>query len=72
MYALIGLLQTSIYDTVMPFFLSDFELQCGMSFGLGLVLNGQHLLQLAADGDGRIKIEGDVELEVKPLRPYHR
>jgi len=43
-----------------------------MSFGLGLVLNGQHLLQLAADGDGRIKIEGDVELEVKPLRPYHR
>ena len=41
----------------------------------GLVLNGQHLLALAAEEDSRIRdsrirIEGDVELEYKPLRPY--
>ena len=43
----------------------------------GLVLNGQHLLALAAEEDSRIRdsrirIEGDVELEYKPLRPYSR
>ncbi len=36
----------------------------------GVVLNGQKLMELAAEGDGRVKIEGDVELETKPLRPY--
>jgi len=37
----------------------------------GLVLNSQRLLELAAEGDNRMKIEGDVELEIKPLRPYY-
>jgi len=35
---------------------------------VGLVFNGQRLFQLAADGDQRIKLEGDVQLEIKPLR----
>ena len=35
---------------------------------IGLVLNGQRVFQLAADGDQRIKLEGDVQLEIKPLR----
>ena len=32
----------------------------------GLVLNGQQLFQMAAEGDARIKMEGDVQLEIKP------
>jgi len=35
---------------------------------VGVVLNGQQLFQLAADGDPRIKLEGDVQLEIKPLQ----
>lgn len=69
MYAVV--IQTGIYQSLTFFIkLSTVVLKC--HFRVGLVLNGQHLLQLAADGDSRIKIEGDVELEVKPLRPYHR
>ncbi|ELU16319.1 hypothetical protein CAPTEDRAFT_22004, partial [Capitella teleta] len=34
----------------------------------GLVLNGEKILELAAEGDPSVKIEGDVELEIKPLR----
>ena len=38
----------------------------------GLVLNGEQVFSLAADGDLRVKIEGDVELEIKPFKPYNR
>jgi len=31
-------------------------------------LNGARVFQLAADGDSRVKLEGDVQLEIKPLR----
>lgn len=37
----------------------------------GLVLNKLWLLELAAEGDRRITIEGDVELEISPLRSYY-
>jgi hypothetical protein len=36
---------------------------------LGFVWNGLWILELAADGDKRVKIEGDVELDINPLRP---
>jgi len=37
---------------------------------LGLTLNGLHVLEMAAEGNRRIQIEGDVDLEVKQLRPH--
>lgn len=37
----------------------------------GLVFNGLRLLELAAEGDDRIAITGDVQMEVKPLRHQH-
>ena len=35
----------------------------------GLVLNGLRVLDLAAKGHNRVQIEGDVVLEISPLRP---
>ena len=35
----------------------------------GVVLNGLRILDLAAEGDPRVTIEGDVVLEIGPLRP---
>ena len=43
-------------------------LHCTIS--VGLAVNGLKLLELASEGDSRIRIEGDVELEIKPLRPF--
>jgi hypothetical protein len=36
------------------------------------VLNKKRILDLAAEGDAAVSIEGDVELEIKPLRPHYR
>ena len=33
-------------------------------------MNGLRVLDLAADGHNRINIEGDVVLEISPLRPH--
>lgn len=38
-------------------------------FESGLVLNGQKLFDMAADDDRRAVFEGEVEREVRPLRP---
>jgi hypothetical protein len=35
----------------------------------GFVWNGLWILELAVDDDKRVKIEGDVELDINPLRP---
>ena len=34
----------------------------------GLTMNGFRILDLASEGDDRVTIDGDVELEVKQLR----
>lgn len=39
---------------------------------IGLVVNGMRILDLAAEGDSRITIEGDVDLDTKPLKLFHR
>lgn len=39
---------------------------------LGLVVNGLRVLDLTSEGDPRVSIEGDVELEVKILRNLAR
>jgi len=33
----------------------------------GLVVNGLRVLDLAADADPRVSIDGDIELDIKPL-----
>lgn len=38
----------------------------------GLVVNGIRVLDLAAEGDKRITIEGDVDLDTKPLKLFQR
>jgi len=43
-------------------------MDCGVMASSGLLWNGQRLFQLAANGDERITLEGDVQLEIKPLR----
>jgi len=35
---------------------------------VGLVVNGLRVLDLAADGDSRVTIDGDIELDIKPLK----
>jgi len=35
---------------------------------VGLVVNGLRILDLAADGDPRVTINGDIELDIKPLK----
>jgi len=40
-----------------------------MTCCVGLVVNEKHLLELAADGDERISVDGEAELVVKP-HPY--
>ena len=34
----------------------------------GLVINGLRILDLAAEGDSRIAIDGEIELDIKPLK----
>ena len=36
----------------------------------GLVFNGQRVLDLAAEGDRRIKLRGSIELDTKPLKLF--
>lgn len=36
------------------------------------MVNGIKVLELAAEGDDRVDIEGDVELEIKPLKQHVR
>lgn len=41
-------------------------------FSAGLVVNGLRILDLASERDERVAIQGDVELEVKVMRPSHQ
>ena len=45
------------------------EIQSTVNFFPGLVFNGLRILDLAADRDERVNIEGEVQLEVSPLFP---
>jgi len=37
---------------------------------LGLVLNSVSIFELTAEGDPRVGIDGDVELEITPIRHH--
>ena len=37
----------------------------------GFVINGLRLFNLAAEGDPRVTISGDVQLEISPLKPHY-
>jgi len=48
------------------------SLACDAVFGVaGFVWNGLWVLELAAVGDSRVSIEGDVKLELTSFRPHH-
>lgn len=50
-------------------FLKTWQLRISL---IGLVINGLRLLDLAAEGDDRMAMVGDIDLDTKPLKIQRR